>query len=245
MNILLTVQYDGTDYNGWQRQRNTPHTVQQVLEDALTRRLGTYHKITAAGRTDAGVHALAMPCCFSCVSLNMPVERLALALNPLLPEDVRVVGAAVVADDFDPIICAVSKTYRYQIDNGHIPNVFMRRYAWHVHKGLDDLAMAKAGALFVGTYDFRAFAATGGSAKTSVRTIFDLRVYRKGDIVCLDVTGNGFLYNMVRIITGTLVDVGLGKILPEEVAGIIASLDRKKAGQTAPATGLMLLNVVY
>jgi len=245
MNILLTVRYDGTNYNGWQRQENTPHTIQEVLEAALEVRLGAHHLITAAGRTDAGVHAFAMPCAFQCETLNIPPERLPLALNSLLPQDIRVTNARVVPDDFDSITSAVAKTYRYKLDNAEIPNVFTRYYAWHVHRPLDVAAMAEAAAHFVGIHDFKAFCAVGGSAKTSVREIFALDVVREADTISISVTGNGFLYNMVRIITGTLVDVGLGAKLPSDIPGIIASCDRKKAGQTAPACGLALINVDY
>ena len=245
MNILLTVQYDGTDYNGWQRQANTPGTIQEVLESALKQRLGEFCAITAAGRTDAGVHALAMPCAFTCESLHIPPNRLPLALNSLLPQDIRIISARVVADSFDPITFAYSKTYRYQIDNARIPSVFTRRYSWHVHRALNVEAIQKAASHFVGTFDFKAFCAAGGSAKTSIRTIFGLAVEQDSDIIRLSVTGNGFLYNMVRIITGTLVEVGLGKKVPSEIPFIISSLDRKKAGQTAPASGLTLVEVVY
>ena len=245
MNILMTVQYDGTDYNGWQRQSNTPNTIQEILEAALTQRLGAHHPLTAAGRTDAGVHALAMPCAFRCHTLNIPPERLPLALNSILPPDIRVTGARLAADGFDPILSAVSKTYRYQIDNSQVPNVFARRYAWHIHRLLDVPVMGAGAAHFVGTHDFKAFAAAGGSAKTSIRTIFALDIERHGGTVTLSVTGNGFLYNMVRIITGTLAEVGLGKKGPWDIPAIIESLDRKKAGQTAPASGLTLVEVVY
>jgi len=245
MNILLTVQYDGTNYNGWQRQENTPHTIQEVLEAALELRLGARHLITAAGRTDAGVHALAMPCAFCVDSMSIPYERLPLAMNTLLPQDIRVTAACVAPDGFDPITSAVAKTYRYQLDNAEIPNVFLRKYAWHVHKQLDVAAMSEAASHFVGVHDFKGFAAAHGSAKTSVREIFALDVTREADIVSISVTGNGFLYNMVRIITGTLVDVGLGAKSLAEIPGIIASGDRKRAGQTAPACGLTMINVDY
>ena len=245
MNILLTVQYDGTNYNGWQRQENTPHTIQQVLEGALELRLGAYRQVTAAGRTDSGVHAFAMPCAFCCEGLNIPPTRLPLALNSLLPHDIRVLHACVVPDDFDPITSAVAKTYRYQLDNAEIPNVFLRRYAWHIHKTLDTEAMAEAAAYFTGTHDFKAFCAAHGSARTSVREIFALDVVREADTISISITGNGFLYNMVRIITGTLVDVGLGAKYPSDIPAIITSCDRKKAGQTAPPCGLAMINVDY
>ncbi|MCL2617000.1 MAG: tRNA pseudouridine(38-40) synthase TruA, partial [Defluviitaleaceae bacterium] len=153
--------------------------------------------------------------------------------------------AGIVADGFDPITDAKHKTYRYRIDNGEVPDVFARRYAWHIHSKLDVAAMEEAAAFFVGTFDFKAFAAAGGSAKTSVRTIFGLRVERNMDMISIDVTGNGFLYNMVRIIVGTLAEVGLGKRQPADIPAVIASLDRKKAGQTAPAMGLTMVEVVY
>ena len=245
MNILMIVQYDGTDYNGWQRQSNTPNTIQEILETALARRIGEHCTLTAAGRTDAGVHALAMPCVFRCPELNIPPKRLTLALNCILPSGIRVTDARLVADGFDPILSAVSKTYRYHVDNSAVPNVFARRYAWHIHRPLDTSAMRAAAAHFVGTHDFKAFAAAGGSAKTSVRTIFALDVERHNGSVMIDITGNGFLYNMVRIITGSLVEVGLGKKQPSDIPAIIQSLDRKKAGQTAPASGLTMVEVVY
>ena len=245
MTILMTVQYDGTSYNGWQRQRNTSSTIQEILENSLEKRLGMFHPLISAGRTDAGVHALAMPCSFPCQKPRVPVENLPQALNSLLPPDIRVTGAKAVPDDFDPILCAISKTYCYQLDNSAVANVFERRYSWHIHKYLDTMSMRAAAAHFVGTHDFKAFCASGGSAKTSVRTIFALDVEQIGDMVVLSVTGSGFLYNMVRIITGTLVDVGLGKSLPSDILPIILSLDRKKAGQTAPASGLTLVRVVY
>ncbi|MCL2617490.1 MAG: tRNA pseudouridine(38-40) synthase TruA [Defluviitaleaceae bacterium] len=245
MTVLLTIQYDGTDYSGWQRQSNTPHTVQEVLENALERRLGAFRVITAAGRTDAGVHALAMPCAFVCDNLRIPLDRLPLALNSLLPPDIRVMSARRVGDGFCPIIDATSKTYRYEIDNSPCSDVFARRYAWQIRRELDTAAMRQAAAHFVGTHDFMAFCASGGSAATSVRTIFEINLRETANRVSISVTGSGFLYNMVRIIAGTLADVGLGKLPQERIPAILLSRDRKKAGQTAPANGLTMVGVVY
>ena len=241
----MLTQYDGTNYHGWQRQANTPKTIQEISEDALCVRVGKFHTITAAGRTDAGVHALAMPCVFSCEELNIPFLRLPLALNSLLPSDIRIVGARQVSEAFDPIGAALSKTYRYSVDNSPIADVFSRKYAWHIPRSLDVSAMRQAAGHLVGTHDFKAFSAANGSAKTSVRTIFAINVAKSQQTVHITIRGNGFLYNMVRIISGTLVDVGLGRTPADSVLEILQSRQRKKAGQTAPAFGLMMLSVDY
>lgn len=243
MNIKLFLQFDGTNYHGWQTQANAP-TVQQTLRDAL--RAVTREDIIpcGCGRTDAGVHAAGYVCSFKTES-RIPPDRFPYALNSALPADIVCLRAEAVSEDFSANRSAVGKTYRYTIDNGEFPDVFLSRYAWHYRFPLDDGAMRRAARSFLGTHDFVGFASSGFGVKTTVRTILALNIERRGGVITMDVTGDGFLYNMVRIITGTLVYAGAGRISPRELPEIIESRKRERAGITAPAKGLCLKEVFY
>ncbi len=249
MKILLTVAYDGTAYCGWQRQINGV-SVQQVLEEVLREVLAQPGlTVTGASRTDAGVHALGQRAAFSVPNgepLKIPTVRLCRVLNGRLPGDIVCRAAAEMSDTFHPRFDAKKKTYRYRILNEEYNNPLLARTAWHVPRALDTDAMRRAADAFIGTHDFAAFCAAGGSAKTTTRTIYDLTLTPQDD-GCLDlrVYGNGFLYNMVRIIAGTLMYVGVGKISPKEMPAIIEAGNRARAGITAPPHGLTLLEIEY
>jgi tRNA pseudouridine38-40 synthase len=242
-NIKLTIEYDGTGYHGWQSQINAV-TVQDVVTGAVNRLTGEACSLTGSSRTDTGVHALGFVCNFRTESA-IPADKFAFALNTLLPEDVVIRKSEEAPPEFHSRFDAKGKTYRYLFFNSTFPSALMRHRAYHVFYPLDAGAMNRAAARFTGTHDFTAFSATGGSAKTTVRTITQAEVRREGELIEFHVTGNGFLYNMVRIMAGTLAEVGFGKLHPDAVPGIIEKLDRKQAGRTAPAHGLYLVEVYY
>ncbi|MGI9953041.1 tRNA pseudouridine(38-40) synthase TruA [Moorellaceae bacterium AZ2] len=243
--LKITLAYDGTDYAGWQVQpREHGPTVQQRVEEALTRLTGERIRVVAAGRTDAGVHARGQVISLATNS-RIPVERWPWALNSVLPSDIVALEAVEVGPDFHARYSAKSKTYRYTIDNGVFPDVFRRRYAWHVRRHLDLDSMDKAAACLKGRHDFRAFAATGRPVKNFEREIKDIRWTRQGPFLYLDITADGFLYHMVRIIVGTLVEIGLGKRDPGEMKSILVGRRREQAGPTAPPQGLCLERVEY
>jgi len=243
MNVLLTVAYDGTDYGGWQRQANAL-SVQQVLEEALSGALGEKVSVTGASRTDAGVHASCQKACFRTDSLRIPMEKLPLVLNRALPGDVAVTCAEAAEEGFNPRYMAKKKTYAYRYLNAKYRDPLFRN-AWHVPHALDDAAMAESAGDFLGTHDFRAFCASGSSVKTTVRTITECRVERIEKTIEFTVSGNGFLFNMVRIMAGTLAYIGRGKLPCGCVPGILEAGDRKLAGITAPPCGLTLVNVEF
>jgi len=246
MNILVTLAYDGTQYCGFQVQPNGT-SVAAVFQNALQAVLGARPDIKGCSRTDAGVHAAAF-CLNFHYELRMPVQKLPLALNQHLPDDVRVLAARTVPEDFHARYAAHTKTYRYRIRNCAIDSPFESRYMYRSPRRLDDAAMNAAARLFVGTHDFSALCAAGSSAAAhgdTVRTITDCHVTRTGDEVAVVVTADGYLYNMVRILAGTLVQVGEGRLAPEAVPAILASRDRKNAGPTLPAKGLILEQVHY
>lgn len=243
MNIKLYLQFDGTDYCGWQIQPGLP-TVQGTLKDALKNI--TKEDITpiGCGRTDSGVHGLKYAASFHTGS-TIPVNRIPYALNTVLPDDIVCTGAESVSDDFHANSSAIAKCYRYTIDNNEFPNVFLSRFAWHHKYRLNVDDMKKAAAAFFGEHDFIGFASSGFTVKTTVRTIHSIDITSENNIITIDVTGNGFLYNMVRIIVGTLVYVGEGRINPDDMTDIINSQCRNRAGITAPAKGLCLKEVFY
>lgn len=243
MNIKLYLRFDGSNYHGWQVQPNGM-TVQQALSDAIFAVTGEKILPCGCGRTDAGVHASGYVCSFT-INSTIPPERIPYALNVHLPDDIICIRAEESEDGFTANRSAVGKTYRYTIDNGEFPDVFQRRYAWHYKHSLDIDAMKAAAGAFVGTHNFIGFAASGFSVKTTVRTIHSVNIEKNGSIITIDVTGNGFLYNMVRIIAGTLVYCGAGRINPADMPAIIASCQRDRAGITAPAKGLCLKEVFY
>ena len=241
--FLLTVSYDGTNYVGWQRQKNGL-SVQQVLEEALEKLLGGPVRVTGASRTDAGVHALGQRAHLDSAT-GIPAEKLPFALNTMLPGDVRVLQGLRVPDSLHARFSVSGKTYRYQIHNSPHASALYRNLSAHVPVRLDDRRMDEACRVLLGTHDFAAFAAAGGSAKTTVRTITEIRVERAGEEVFLTVSGNAFLYNMVRIIAGTLIDIGHGKLPPESLQKALDTGDRLQLGVTAPPQGLTLMEVRY
>jgi len=241
--VSLVVQYDGTDYAGFQIQPDNP-TIQGELERALEKLLGGETRVTAASRTDAGVHALGQVVTFT-TDNAIPVERLPEALNALLPRAIICEVAGEASPDFHPRFAAVSKLYSYRILNRRQPSPFIGRYAWHVREPVQVEAMQEAGGYLVGEHDFAAFCAAGGSAQSTVREIHRLDCRREGDLIESYVEANGFLYMMVRVIMGTLVEVGVGRMAPGKVRDILASGERGQAGRTAPPQGLCLLRVDY
>lgn len=243
MNIKLQLQYDGSAYNGWQIQPNGV-TVQETVQNAIEKITGTRPRLTGCGRTDSGVHALGYVCNFF-TDTKIPVSKIPYALNANMPEDIVCVCAEIVSDSFHSQKSALGKRYIYNILNTPFPDAFLRKYAWHYPYILDVDKMRLAARGFLGTHDFIGFASSGFTVKTTVRTINSLDVLRQDNKIVIDVSGNGFLYNMVRIIAGTLVYVGGGKISPDDIPGIILSKNRERAGITAPAQGLFLKEVYY
>lgn len=243
MNIKLTLQYDGTAYHGWQIQKNAV-TIQETVKNAIQKITGENINLTGCGRTDTGVHAENYICNFH-TSSSIPPEKFPYALNSVLPCDIVCLGAQRAEEDFHANRDAAGKRYIYRILNRPFSDAFLCRYAWHVKYPLDIEKMQTAAAAFLGEHDFIGFASSGFSVKTTIREIYSLDVTREGDIITIDISGNGFLYNMVRIIAGTLAETGGGKINPSEMADIIASCDRNRAGITAPPQGLCLKEVFY
>jgi tRNA pseudouridine38-40 synthase len=242
-NIKLVIAYDGTDFSGWQRQPDR-RTVQQVLEESIAALTGSMPATNASGRTDAGVHAMGQVVHFLTASEHS-TEVIAKALNAKLPPDIRVLSAEDKPQAFHCTLDARSKRYRYVIDNGRIADPFSLRYAWHVYPPLDEHAMRRAGQALVGRHDFRSFETNWPNRTSSVRTIFALDVSREGDRVWVEVEADGFLYNMVRAIAGTLVVVGSGR-RPESFPGeAMEAMSRSRAGPTAPPQGLFLFRVHY
>ncbi len=239
----LIISYDGTGYHGFQYQENA-YTVQEALEKALKKLYGEAIRVGAAGRTDAGVHARGQVVSFR-ASSQVPGTRLKQALNGILPKDIVVVEAGEVAGTFLSRRDARGKVYTYTIDNGPYPDVFRRNYAWYLPYRLDLEKMQKAAVYFQGEHDFKAFQAAGSPVKTTVRTISSLTVNRANNIIVLCFEGNGFLYKMVRRITGTLVKVGQGKRTIEDIQEALICAKRRNAGPTAPARGLCLEKVFY
>lgn len=242
--VKLVVAYDGTNYCGWQIQPNAI-TVEKVLNDALTKLLGTPIRIIGASRTDSGVHAQGNVAVFDTDS-TIPGERFAYALNRLLPEDVAVQESQEVAPDFHPRHCDTRKTYEYKILNTRLPMPLKRIDTYFYPYDLDVEAMEKAGAYLVGEHDFKSFCSVKTQTETTVRTIYSIHVSKSSDqVVTIQVHGNGFLYNMVRIIAGTLIQVGSKRMTPEKVGEMLDSCDRTVAGPTAPPQGLTLVQIEY
>lgn len=243
MNIKVIVQYDGTDYSGWQRQKGV-QSVQEVVERAIQTLTSEAATIHAAGRTDAGVHALHQVFNFHTES-RIPLDRWPLALNSRLPTDIVVVSAEVVADDWHARFAPHLKTYRYTIDNARFPSPLSSRYAWHRPEPLDVELMSQAAQDLVGWHDFSAFRASGSSVKTSTRHVTLAQCRRQDTQVHFSVQANGFLYNMVRIMVGTLVDIGLERRPVGEVKRLLELRDRLEAPATAPPEGLCLVSIDY
>lgn len=243
MRIRLDIEYEGTAYSGWQRQKNA-RSIQQLLEEALEKITGAKTTVHGSGRTDAGVHAMRQTAHFDTDSA-LPPERFAYALNYYLPPDIRVLSSRSVPDDFHARYSASGKTYRYTFRNDQQQSALYRHFTAHVREPLDLDRMRAAARHLVGTHDFASFTAHSGPDKNTVRTIEHIDIQRSGPYVTIEITGNGFLHNMVRIIAGTLAEVGKGAMAPEQVPLILYALDRAQAGPTAPAAGLILIEARY
>lgn len=241
--VKLVVAYDGTNYCGWQIQPNGV-TIEQKLNEALTQLLGEDIKVTGASRTDAGVHSLGNVCVFE-TSSRMPAEKISFALNQRLPEDIVVQSSCEVDESFHPRFSKSKKTYEYRILNRKMRMPTRRLDTYFFHYELDVAAMQKAAGYLVGEHDFKSFCAANAQSETTIRTIYSCEVSKKEDIITIRVTGNGFLYNMVRIIAGTLIKVGNGDYKPEDMKAILDACDRSKAGPTAPAHGLTMIGLEY
>ncbi|KXG78634.1 tRNA pseudouridine(38-40) synthase TruA [Thermotalea metallivorans] len=243
-NIKLIMEYDGTRYNGWQRLGNTENTIQHKVENVLSRMTGENIEAIASGRTDAGVHAYHQVVNFK-TNTTMTVEEIRDYCNQYLPHDIVVKKAEEVEDRFHARYHATSKKYLYRIWNGKIPTAFHRKYTHYILHDLDLDAMRKAAAYLVGEHDFRAFSSVKSKKKSTVRTLYSIDIHKEGSQLDMMFHGNGFLYNMVRIIVGTLIEVGEGKMRPEDIPEIMAGKVRAHAGVTAPAQGLFLYEVYY
>jgi tRNA pseudouridine38-40 synthase len=241
--MRMVVQYDGTDYSGWQRQANGP-TVQQTLEEALAEMTGATPGVRGAGRTDAGVHALGQVAHFD-TEANIPARGFRLGLNSILPRTIAVVSVEEAAPDFDSRFAAKRKLYRYQVWNAETRQPLLDRYAWHMIRPLDVARMREAAAVLVGRHDFASFRAADCERKTTVRNLYRVGILEEGPLVSIEVEGDGFLKNMVRILAGTLLYVGHGKLDAHDVAHLLVAPDRTAAGPTAPAKGLTLVRVDY
>lgn len=243
-NIAVRIQYDGTNYHGWQWQENAV-TVQSTVEDALSRTLGSPVKVTGCSRTDSGVHALDYILNFK-TETSIPTDRLPYALNYRLPRDITAINAWEADDGFNSRFSVKGKRYIYQIWNSAFKNPFLDRYSWHYPYKLNLDKMQEAAKHFVGKHDFAGFMASGGQQTTTVRTIRVCSAETdptEPGLITVSVEADAFLYNMVRIIVGTLTDVGCGKILPSDIPDIIKSADRVNGGVTAPPQGLFLKKV--
>lgn len=250
-NIKLILEFDGTNYHGWLRQNNAIPTVQLFVELALQKLFGVSAEVTGCSRTDAGVHAVNYTANFK-ITGTIPGENIYKAINQFLPNDIKAKKSEEVPDGFHAVYSVVNKTYRYYFYFDEFESPLLRNYAWNAGRKLDIsnealLTVAnRACRHFIGEHDFTAFKASGGIAKTTVRTIYSAEVkHFSGKIFYLEICGNGFLYNMVRIITGTIVSVIEGKTKPDEISEIIEQRKRKKAGMTAPPQGLYLFDVCY
>lgn len=242
-NVKLTLEFDGTNYAGWQKQKNAI-TVQQMLEEAIKSITNEEIETIGSSRTDAGVHARGFVCNFH-TSSKIPAERLSNALNSKLPRDIVVLNSEEVSDEFHSRYDCKGKTYSYTILNRAQPPAMHRNYLYHYKKDLAIESMQEAVIYFKGTHDFSAFKNAGSSAKTSTRTITRLDVEKQNDIIKIFASADGFLYNMVRIIVGTLIEIGIGKMRPQEINNIILSKDRSNAGKAAPPNGLCLEEAYY
>lgn len=241
--ILLTIAYDGTKYSGWQVQPNGL-AVQQVVEEAFAQLLQERVQVRSSGRTDAGVHALAMAASFT-TSKNLPLRAFVEGANRFLPADIAIQDARIVPEGFKPITMAHAKQYRYTIINSSVRSPLDRLYSWQIREPLDLVAMEEGASRFVGLHNFAAFRASNCVAKTTIRRIDSVKIARHGVRITIDVTGGGFLKNMVRVMVGTLVDIGKGRFTPSDIDMLLQVGDRKEAGSTAPACGLCLIKVVY
>ncbi len=243
-NYLMIISYDGTRYSGWQRQGNTGNSIQERVEGVLSRMCGKKVEVNASGRTDAGVHALAQSVSFKCDTDKEPPE-IKEYLNEYLPKDIAVQSVEKAEERFHARLCAKSKTYLYRINNSGVSNVFERKYVYFVKEKLNVRDMEKAAQYLLGEHDFKAFCSLKKTKKSTVRTIYDITVSESNGEIKIFITGSGFLYNMVRIIAGTLIEVGKGERSADSVEQALLSLERENAGYTAPPEGLTLIKAEY
>ena len=243
-NFKVTLQYEGTRYQGWQKQESTDNTIQGKLEALLSRMAGTKVEIQGSGRTDAGVHAAGQVANFHLDTDQSPSQIMDY-MNFYLPEDIAVISIEEVPERFHSRLNAKGKTYLYRVINSPVPHIFDRKYAWTVEEKLDVDAMRKAAAFLEGTHDYKAFTSLKKSKKSTVRTVERILIECVDDEIRFTFRGDGFLYHMVRIMMGTLIEVGLHKKKPEEITGIFEKGLRENAGELVPAKGLTLLEVRY
>ena len=241
--VRITVAYDGTNYHGWQLQDNGI-TIEEELNRCLTELLGEEIKVIGASRTDSGVHALGNVAVFDTVN-RMPAKKISYALNQRLPEDIRIQKSEEVLPDWHPRHCESRKTYEYRIYRGEFPMPVKRLYSHFIYTPLDVGRMREAFAYLEGEHDFKSFCQTGAQVESTVRTLYSLWVEEQDSDLVIRVCGSGFLYNMVRIIAGTLIEVGQGKREPESMLQVLSALDRSAAGPTAPANGLTLVKYEF
>lgn len=242
-NIKLIIEYDGKEYKGWQKQPNKLN-IQGEIEKAIEAITGETIELIGSGRTDAGVNAINQVANFK-TNCKIETSKIPYALNSQLKKSIRIKSAEEVDERFHSRYGCKRKTYQYTINNTEHGTAIYRNMQYHFSTKLDEKKMNEAVKFLIGEHDFKSFKASGTSSKSSVRIIYDAKVWREGDLVKIELTGNGFLYNMIRIISGTLVDVGVGKIQPSEIKNILELKDRTKSGKTLPACGLCLINVEY
>ncbi len=243
-NIRLKISYEGTRYQGWQKQETSDNTIQGKLEKLISRMCEEEIALQGSGRTDAGVHALGQIVNFH-TSCEMPLPDMLQYMNQYLPEDIAVTEINEVGERFHSRLNATGKKYCYRVWNSSIPNVFWRRYAHTVEETLDVEAMNRAAEHFLGEHDFKAFTSAKKGKKSTVRRIDSIGVEREGDLITFTFRGNGFLYHMIRILVGTLLEVGRGERLPDTMPEILASKERENAGALVPGKGLVLEEVYY
>ncbi len=241
--VKLIVAYDGTNYCGWQIQDNGI-AIEEVLNRELSRLLNENIKIIGASRTDSGVHALGNVAVFD-TETRIPAEKISFALNQRLPNDIRITNSCQVSDDFHPRFCDTIKTYEYKIWNNRFPNPLVRLYSKFVYFYIDIERMEQAAAYLVGEHDFKSFCSPRTQVENTVRTVTEISFFKEGNMITMRIRGTGFLYNMVRIIMGTLLKCGMGMYEPEHVKEILEARDRAKAGPKAEACGLTLVGIEY
>jgi len=243
-NYRIILQYEGTKYQGWQRQDSTNNTIQGKLEALLTKMCGEPVEIQGSGRTDAGVHAYGQVANFH-GNTEYSTEEIMEYMNRYLPEDIGVIQVEQVHERFHSRLNAKGKIYRYRVMTGNIPHIFDRKFVYEHPERLDVAAMKEAAALLIGTHDFKSFTSTKRGKKSTVRTIEAIEIVKNGDEICFTYKGDGFLYHMVRILTGTLIEVGEGKRSCTDITRILEAKEREEAGFLAPAKGLALMEVFY
>ena len=243
-NYRAVLQYEGTRYQGWQKQVSTDNTIQGKLETLLTKMTGETVEVNSSGRTDAGVHAYGQVISFVC-DTKMSPEEIRDYMNRYLPEDIGVLSVVVAGDRFHARLNATGKVYRYRVLNSNIPRIFDRRYVFQVPEKLDSEAMKKGISYLEGKHDFKAFTTKRNTKKSTVRTIYEIKMEQTGDEIIFTFYGDGFLYHMVRILMGTLLEIGQSRRSPESILEAFETGERVKAGFLAPANGLALMQVFY